>query len=219
MVRLQRLMHVRDRERRLKREPESPTDGPQKRTLAGAGRVADLQPRALRGRLSVRRQHHLAPLGTRAAAHCVYRTFDRGQGGRYYAEFERFPAFRNLGFTGPAYLQAVLGTDDLRRIDPDKVRNVGEIIVHPGYDKPHIHSWGQRPDLTGHDLALLRLARPWDGAYARLALKPSADPRTPPGASVMVAGFGNLEWLAGLERFEASGESAFAAWLSLAARS
>jgi hypothetical protein len=71
------------------------------------------------------------------------------------------------------------------------VREVTEIVVHAGY----------QTYTQGNDIALLRLAQSWDGPYARLSLKASADPLTPPGATTMVAGFGALEWPPEIRKF------------------
>jgi hypothetical protein len=56
----------------------------------------------------------------------------------------------------------------------------------------------------GHDIALIKLSKPWAGPIARLSLAEETDPITPPGADARAAGFGDVEPLRakrGLKRF------------------
>lgn len=131
------------------------------------------------------------------AAHCKYPDLRKDSSGRYYMNLDRL----GMGFSGRGYLQVVLQTDDLRQLDLANVREVKEIVVHAEY----------QTYTQGNDIALLRLAQPWDGPYARLSLKAFADPATPPGATTMVAGFGNLEWNAKLNKFSSQSGGVFAA--------
>jgi secreted trypsin-like serine protease len=76
-------------------------------------------------------------------------------------------------------LEAVLGADRLDTVGAQNVREVRDVTIYPGYTNA---------PSSGNDVALLRLATPWNGATARLSLNPKADPGS--GKMVMVAGFG-----------------------------
>ena len=139
----------------------------------------------------------ISPHWVLTAAHCKEELdLRKDSAGRYYQNLDDF----GVGFRGRGYLQAVLQTDNLKQVDPAKVRDVADIVVEARY----------REVTKGYDIALLRLAQPWEGPYARLALKASADPVTPPGATVMVSGFGSLEWPPKLKTFTDQGGGAFA---------
>lgn len=153
----------------------------------------------------------ISPHWVLTAAHCVYRSIGKDASGQFFVNFDRIPVYRDLGFRGRAYLQVVMQTDNLKTVDPANVRDVAEIIIHKDYDKPNIHTPYQRPDRTGHDIALLRLTDKWDGPYARLSLDASSDPATPPGTTTMVAGFGDLQSRAPVKRFPTDDGGAFAA--------
>ncbi len=140
----------------------------------------------------------ISPHWVLTAAHCKKDLDLRKDGaGLYYQDLDVF----GVDFHGRGYLQAVLQTDDLKQVNPAEVRNVTDIVVETRYQGV----------IKGYDIALLRLAQPWDGPYARLALNASADPVTPPGATVMASGFGNLKWGAKLKTFIDQSGGAFAA--------
>jgi secreted trypsin-like serine protease len=89
------------------------------------------------------------------------------------------------------FLDLVLGVDDLADITTQNVFAIAKRIVHEEYIRDHA------PD-HGEDIALVRLARPWSGPVANLSLDASSDPTVPPGAGLMVAGFGLIKgWPSG----------------------
>jgi hypothetical protein len=140
----------------------------------------------------------ISPNWVLTAAHCKEELdLRKDSAGRYYQNLDDF----GVGFRGRGYLQAVLQTDNLKQVDPAKIRNVTDIVVEARYQGV----------TKGYDIALMRLAKPWGGPYARLALNASADPVTPPGATVMVSGFGNLKWGTELKKFIDQSDGAFAA--------
>jgi secreted trypsin-like serine protease len=122
------------------------------------------------------------------AAHCLP---------DYIASLERsFPD--STGNQHNGRLQVVLGAQDLRAVEPAQVFNVEKLIIHETYrtaiDKalafPTQWALDRIPSETGHDIALLRLDRPWGGDLSRLSLSSASDPQTPPQIQVRVAGFG-----------------------------
>ncbi len=121
------------------------------------------------------------------------------------------------GGVHPARLQVVLGAADLTDVNPDRVYAVERIVIHERYaaavdrakklatEQQIAEAMGRIAARFGDDIALVRLARPWAGPVATLALSPHADPRSPPGAQVRVAGFGKTEFnlrKAGVDRFQ-----------------
>jgi hypothetical protein len=100
-------------------------------------------------------------------------------------------------------LEVVLGAGDLTTVAPEHVFPVERIVIHERYraeiDKASKIAGGpkrsaaidQIAQTTGDDIALVRLARPWTGAVAQLALDARADP--PAARPVRVAGFGKTE--------------------------
>jgi secreted trypsin-like serine protease len=102
-------------------------------------------------------------------------------------------------------LEVVLGAGDLRTAGDSQAYRVDKIVMHERYraavDKTlRITDQAQRerelesmPADVGDDIALLRLARRWDGEPARLSLTAATDPVTPPGDQVRVAGFGKTD--------------------------
>lgn len=99
-------------------------------------------------------------------------------------------------------LQVVLGAQDLRAVEPEQVFNVERLIIHETYRTAIeealkiSNAWdrkkaiGSIPWRVGHDIALLRLDREWNGQHSRLSLGTVSDPATPPQLQVRVAGFG-----------------------------
>jgi secreted trypsin-like serine protease len=83
-------------------------------------------------------------------------------------------------------LEIVLGVEDLDKVKKENVFTVDKIIIREGY----IH---MKPEISGQDIALIHLKRPYGGPIARLSLEGGTDPQTPPGAQVRVAGFGLLK--------------------------
>lgn len=80
-------------------------------------------------------------------------------------------------------LDIVLGTDDLAGVGEANVFPIAARVIHADYVRDGAPK-------HGNDIALVRLARSWPGAVAPLALDAKADPSVPPGAGLMVAGFG-----------------------------
>ncbi len=144
----------------------------------------------------------ISPHWVLTAAHCFYGFVQRDTQRRYFISFDNVPSAKKIGFEGPGYLEAVMGTDDLDDIGPENIREIEKIVIHGGYeDAPR----------TGHDIALVKLDRPWTGPISRISEKADTDPATPPGAATMIAGFGDQEWQAGIRKYARQGGGAFAA--------
>ncbi len=111
----------------------------------------------------------------------------------------------------PARLDVVVNLGDLTLAEDDTGVPVAEIIVHEVYKaaidkafaKPTVEARDEAlnriPDTVGHDIALLKLARPVSGATASLILDHATVP--PSGAPVGVAGFGSLKEGGSLNRY------------------
>jgi len=84
-------------------------------------------------------------------------------------------------------LEVVIGAEDLSAISEDQVFSVEKIIVREGYLEPSV---------SGNDIALIKLKRPYVGPVARVSLASNTDPQNPPGARLGVAGFGSMQYLA-----------------------
>lgn len=97
--------------------------------------------------------------------------------------------------------EIVLGTDDLRVVEPRHVRDISQIIKHEAYV-----SAGK-----GNDIALIRLLNPFDGKQSRLSLLPEADPNKAWVTPLMVAGVGVDHDGGRLKEFRAANGSAFQA--------
>lgn len=148
-------------------------------------------------------------------AHCVYRQFSKDADGYFQNYSQDFSAafpekggFRALGFVGDGRLQVVAGpakpapsaTLDLERERDLRFAAVDRIVIHNGYDRPDLHvnqagGFVQRPDSTGHDIALLRLKRPLPGATMPLSLDAEIDPPVDMLVPAMVAGLGRTDTL------------------------
>jgi secreted trypsin-like serine protease len=102
---------------------------------------------------------------------------------------------------GSGVLEVVIGADDLDTVRDENVYEVERIISHADYKDTNI---------TGRDIGLVRLKRPYTGPLARLSLEAQTDPQAPPGALVAVAGFGLVHELAVTHFSRASGEEIFA---------
>jgi hypothetical protein len=131
------------------------------------------------------------------AAHCVS-GFSAGpftRSGNAYFRSIREKGHEAVGFAGNGRLQVVARTDSLGTIDPANVRNVVEIVVHPRYLELHgPAATGDRPDLHGHDIALLQLETPLpSNLIGRMSLSAETDPPEELRVPAMVAGFGRTE--------------------------
>jgi secreted trypsin-like serine protease len=139
-----------------------------------------------------------------SAGHCfksgTRSYFELDESGRYHATMEEFGLDKHpLGFHGTADLEVVLGTEDLRKVTEDNVRKVKRIIVHKDYTKPAI---------SGHDVALIELTKPFIEPVARLSANHESDSKI---EMTMVAGFGVQEWGAPLQLFSTVAGESFAA--------
>jgi secreted trypsin-like serine protease len=104
-----------------------------------------------------------------------------------------------------ARLEVVLGSADLMTVDAQHAYPVDRIVMHERYraaveQAQKIADAAQREDALdaigrtiGEDIALVRLARPWTGPVAELALATTSDPAASSGVQVRVAGFGKTE--------------------------
>jgi Trypsin len=131
------------------------------------------------------------------AAHCVS-GFNGGpyaRSGNAYFRSIREEGHEVIGFTGNGRLQVVASTDNLGTVDPANVRNVVDLIVHPRYLELHGPAATEdRPDLHGHDIALLRLEAPLpSNLIGRISLSTETDPPEELRVPAMVAGFGRTE--------------------------
>lgn len=119
------------------------------------------------------------------------------------------------GLTGPVLdtknvihqgrLEAVLEPEDLTKVPAERAIAVEQVVMHETYraaaEKALAIADDDARDLAlekiaggvGHDIALVRLARPWSGRVAELSLTPASDPAPDARAQVRVAGFGATE--------------------------
>jgi secreted trypsin-like serine protease len=106
------------------------------------------------------------------------------------------------GATQAGRLEVVLGAADLTTVTDDQIFRVAEVTVHETYRAAFERAMNLPPSeqqaavdaipaTVGHDIALLRLSRPYFGQVARLALSEASIPK--PGAQVRVAGFGRRD--------------------------
>jgi secreted trypsin-like serine protease len=114
-------------------------------------------------------------------------------------------------------LEVVLGAGDLKEVPSEHVFPVEQLIIHESYraaiDAAMKFENADERDraldgismTVGNDIALLKLARSWNGPVARLSLSAATDPLPPPVKQVRVAGFGKTEhnvWKNAVDRFE-----------------
>jgi secreted trypsin-like serine protease len=131
------------------------------------------------------------------AAHC-FDHIEQQAGGRFISTESSTD-----GWT----LNVTLGSDDLANVAAANTFAIAERIVHEKYLREHAQDHGE-------DIALVRLARPWTGPVANLSIDPSTDPKVPPGAGLMVAGFGLIKgWPSGgnVVRYDRSDGGGFSA--------
>jgi secreted trypsin-like serine protease len=148
----------------------------------------------------------IAPQWVLTAAHCLPGYIQKLSG-----------AFQDAkGDVHQGNLQVVAGTGDLTAVDDGKVYAVERIVIHERY-RTAIDRAVQIKNLEdratalddiaanlGDDIALLKLARPWQGPVAALSLVSATDPAPAADTQVRVAGFGLTEKNAGtqaLDRF------------------
>ncbi len=155
----------------------------------------------------------IAPSWVLTAAHCFQRDrnssqdpgslyFRRDAMGRYYTRMEYWGLDQSpIGFKGKAYLDVLLGVDDLKTITQANAKAIKRIIVHPEYLSVAF----------GNDITLVELRDPSDLPRARLSMRPGDDPATPPGAMTMVSGVGSQQFGAPPKRYTTSIGELFAA--------
>jgi secreted trypsin-like serine protease len=98
--------------------------------------------------------------------------------------------------------EIMIGTADLRAVEPRDIRPVASIIRHEGYTSA----------ARGNDIALIRLRNAADGAQSRLSVTPQSDPSEASTTPMMVAGFGAEHDGGGLREFrDAKGATFLAA--------
>jgi len=108
------------------------------------------------------------------------------------------------GIEYPARLEAVIGADDLAAVSDEEAIPIEQVIVHENY-RPAAETALQVAEpqkreraldsiafKRGDDIALLKLARPWHGAVASLAL--DAGVRAAARGQARIAGFGRTEF-------------------------
>jgi secreted trypsin-like serine protease len=97
-------------------------------------------------------------------------------------------------------LEVILGTDNLDAITPENIYPAESWMQHEVYAaalaaaKARRSARGVREVAlrAGHDIALIKLGRPWSGPLSDLSLSPQSDPAAHPASdnTVTVAGFG-----------------------------
>ncbi len=102
-------------------------------------------------------------------------------------------------------LEVVIGVEDLKTVPPERVIEAERIEMHPRYREAtekalQIGSPFRRAQALqriavdiGDDIALVRLARPWQGGAVNLSLVAASDPGEASVEQVRVAGFGTTE--------------------------
>jgi secreted trypsin-like serine protease len=90
-----------------------------------------------------------------------------------------------------AVLEVVIGVDDLEQVKEENVYQVERVIIREDYKEASV---------SGRDIGLIQLKRPYTGAVSRLSLSRETDPQTP-GAIVRVAGFGSANLGTGTTQF------------------
>lgn len=129
------------------------------------------------------------------AAHCLTSYMSKRTGTIWDSE----------GNSHVGQLEVVLGKGDLTSVTAANVFAIERLIIPQPY-RAAVDAAMQIPDDTerasaleaiapsiGHDVALIKLARPWLGAVATLSLARESDPDVSPSVQVRVAGFGRTE--------------------------
>ncbi len=121
------------------------------------------------------------------AAHCVEGISDKGGG--LFVTKEKL----NDGRIIEGEVEIVIAADNLESFEPTKLRKISQIIIHSGYKV------GVPPAHQGHDIALIKLSKPWNGPVARLSLSPQTDPEGLASRMLSAAGFGYIRENQGTE--------------------
>jgi secreted trypsin-like serine protease len=122
----------------------------------------------------------ISPEWLLTAAHCVETVFENN--GRFI--YHDWNAARTKLLPG-GQVRAVIGNSRLDEATPEEIFKVSDVIVHEDYTP------GKGP--LGHDIALVRIDRPYTGPVASLSFDPSTDRLTPQGELTEVAGYGYLD--------------------------
>ena len=134
----------------------------------------------------------IAPLWVMTAAHC----FNDLEG-----------MWRDIVSTTDAFsrvrLEVIIGTDNLDIVTADNVYSAEAWVQNEVYAEAlgrakaagNVALADQTAQLHGHDIALVKLDRPWNGPLARISTSAAEDPVAPlpEGENVMVAGFGSTD--------------------------
>lgn len=99
------------------------------------------------------------------AAHCV-------------VDFENE---NNVVYYKGSPVEVVLGTQDLKKVSSENIRNVRAVTPHESYSNS-----AQK----GNDIAVLRLSTPWSKSVSRLSLNNTSDPKPTWSNPLITAGFG-----------------------------
>lgn len=119
----------------------------------------------------------IAPRWVLTAAHCVRGQLDGQDARGFYQDLTA--KWGGYGLSGSGYFEVVAGADHLAS-DPRGVR-VKRPIEHPGYAG------------DADDIALLELAEPLPGPFARVSLSSTTDPSGLVPMRSMAAGFGRTQ--------------------------
>lgn len=114
------------------------------------------------------------------AAHCVEHARTDATGDWVQYGRNRVGALELYGT-----IQAVGSLSTLKGALDDTKYDIAEIIVHPDYQAEFAH--------LGHDIALVKLARPWQGETTLVSTSPATD-GTEDSVSAWVAGYGAEEF-------------------------
>ncbi|MGO9543595.1 MAG: trypsin-like serine protease [Rhodomicrobium sp.] len=135
----------------------------------------------------------ITPLWMLTAAHCVASLKHKNTLRGCYWDDQKIVRCGNL--------EVVLGHDDLSEPLTGSIYGVAGIVVHDGFMAAYEQALAKSPAedagfyaarTSGHDIALIRLDRPWRGELQRLSLEPGTDPDLEQSANtdLRVAGFG-----------------------------
>lgn len=103
--------------------------------------------------------------------------------------------------SGAMTLTAAIGAENIKDVKPEQLYPAASWTVHPSYEKAIPQ---------GDDIALIKLAKPYEGEAMRISLSPDSDPQL--GAILRVAGFGTTYYGQQLQPVEeqATAETRFA---------
>ncbi len=129
------------------------------------------------------------------AAHCLPEYLTKLTGTVYDSHLHAFDG----------QLEVVIGAEDLRSIASEQVYRVDRIVMHEKFrtevqnalkldnEIDREKAIEAVPEKIGNDIALIHLARPWQGAAAALSLGSATRQTIPPHTQVRIAGYGKTE--------------------------